>query len=160
GIFIHQYAGLPRGLAFEQWRARAFAGCGLDVEPSQGDTIDSRLQISLVANIVLTIPDGASAQFLRLRDALADGCDDLVLISAHSGRVRVEQKGSAIELSPSQMLLADMSVAGSVAHTDHDRFTTIRMPRRALLEISPRAEESLSQVLSDGAVAQTIARYH
>jgi AraC-like DNA-binding protein len=47
-----------------------------------------------------------------------------------------------------------------VGHTDEDRFTTIRMPRRALLDINPRAEEKLSRVLCDGAVAETIFRYH
>jgi AraC-like DNA-binding protein len=159
-IFIHHYAGLPHGPAFEHWRDRACGRCGLDVAPSQGDSIDSRLQISLVGNIALAIPEGASAQFLRTRDALSDGCDDLVLITAHAGCIRVQQNGRSIELSPLQMVLADMSVAGSVGHTDEDRFTTIRMPRRALLEINPRAEDRLSQVLADGAVAETITRYH
>ena len=160
GIFIHQYAGLPHGPAFEQWRDRAFARCGLDVGPSQGDTIDSQLQISLVGHIVLAIPEGASARFARTREALSDGSDDLVLIAAQSGRVRVEQNGRVIELLPSQMVLADMSVTGAVAHTEHDRFRTIRMPRRALLEINPRAEGQLAQVLSDCAVTETIVRYH
>jgi AraC-like DNA-binding protein len=160
GIFIHQYTGLPRGPAFEQWRDRAFGRCGLDVGPSQGDTIESRLQISLVGNIVLAIPDGASAKFLRTREALSDGCDDLVLIAAHSGRVNVQQNGHVIELEPSQMVLADMTTTGAVGHTDHDSFRTIRIPRKALLEVNPRAEERLSQVLADGAVAETIARYH
>jgi AraC-like DNA-binding protein len=159
-IFIHHYTGLPRGPAFEQWRERACGRCGLDVGPSRGDTIESRLQVSLVGNIALAIPEGASAQFSRTRAALSDGCDDLVLISAHSGRVRVEQDGQAIELAPSQMMLADMSVAGSVGHTDHDRFTGIRIPRKALLDINPRAEERLSQVLADGSVAETITSYH
>ncbi len=34
------------------------------------------------------------------------------------------------------------------------------MPRRALLDINPRAEDKLSQVLTDGAVAETVIRYH
>lgn len=58
------------------------------------------------------------------------------------------------------MALADMAITGSVGHTNENRFSTIRMPRRALLDINPRAEEKLSQVLSDGAVAETILRYH
>lgn len=58
------------------------------------------------------------------------------------------------------MVLVDMGITGTVGHTDEDRFTTIRMPRRALLDINPRAEEKLSQVLADGAVAETIFRYH
>ncbi|MDE2376375.1 AraC family transcriptional regulator [Bradyrhizobium sp.] len=159
-IFIHHYAGLPLGPAFEQWRERTCGRCGLDVGPSRGETIESRLQISLVGNIALAIPEGASARFSRRREALSDGCDDLVLISAQSGRVEVEQDGRTIELEPSQMVLADMAVAGTVGHTEQDRFTTIRMPRRALLDINPRAEERLSQVLSDGTVAETITRYH
>ncbi len=160
GIFTHHYAGLPRGQAFEQWRERAFGRCGLDVGPSQGDTIESRLQISLVSNIVLAIPEGASAKFLRTREGLSDGGDDLVLIAAHSGRVNVQQNGHTIELEPSQMVLADMSITGAVGHTDQDAFRTIRMPRKALLDVNPRAEGRLSQVLSDGAVADTITRYH
>ncbi|WP_027552731.1 AraC family transcriptional regulator [Bradyrhizobium sp. Cp5.3] len=160
GIFFHQYAGLPRGPAFEQWRDRACGPCGLDVGPSHGDSIDCRLQISVIGDIALAIPEGTSAQYSRTQSSLADGSDDLVLISAHAGLVRVEQNSRPIELTPSQMMLADMSVTGAVGHTDQDRFTTIRMPRRALLEISPRAEDKLSQVLSDGAVAETIFRYH
>ena len=160
GIFIHHYAGLPHGQAFEQWRESAFGRCGLDVGPSQGELIDSHLQVSLVGNIALAIPDGASAQISRTREALADGCDDVVLIAAHAGRVRVQQNGHAIELEPSQMVLADMAVTGTVGHTEHDSFRTIRMPRKSLLEINPRAEERFAQLLSDGAVAETITRYH
>jgi AraC-like DNA-binding protein len=160
GIFIHQYAGLPHGPAFEQWRERAFGSCGLDIGPSHGDSVDCRLQISVVDNIALAIPEGASAQYSRTQSHLADGSDDLVLIAAHAGLVRVGQNGHTVELAPAQLVLVDMGITGTVGHTDEDRFTTIRMPRRALLDINPRAEEKLSQVLCDGAVAETIFRYH
>jgi len=160
GVFIHQYAGLPQGPAFEHWRDRALGSCGLEIGPSQGDSIDCRLQISVVDNIALAIPEGASAQYSRTQSGLADGSDDLVLIAAHTGLVSVRQNGHTVELAPAQMVLADMGITGSVGHTDENRFTTIRMPRRALLDINPRAEEKLSQVLSDGAVAETIFRYH
>lgn len=160
GIFVHQYAGRPQGPAFEQWRERAFGSCGLDIAPSQGDSIDCRLQVSVVDNIALAIPEGASAQYSRTQSLLADGSDDLVLISAHAGLVRVGQNGHTVELAPTQMVLVDMSITGTVGHTADDRFTTIRMPRRALLEINPRTEDKLSEVLCDGAVAETIFRYH
>ncbi|WP_027532758.1 AraC family transcriptional regulator [Bradyrhizobium sp. WSM3983] len=160
GVFIHQYAGLPQGPAFEHWRDRALGSCGLEIGPSQGDSIDCRLQVSVVDNIALAIPEGASAQYSRTQSGLADGSDDLVLIAAHAGLVSVRQNGHTVELAPAQMVLADMRITGSVGHTDENRFTTIRMPRRALLDINPRAEEKLSQVLSDGAVAETIFRYH
>ena len=114
----------------------------------------------MVDNITLAIPEGASAQYSRTQSHLADGSDDLVLIAAHAGLVRVGQNGHTVELAPAEMVLVDMSITGTVGHTDDDRFTTIRMPRRALLEINPRAEDKLSQVLSDGAVAETIFRYH
>ncbi|MCK1708629.1 MULTISPECIES: AraC family transcriptional regulator [unclassified Bradyrhizobium] len=160
GIFIHQYAGLPHGPAFEHWRERACGPCGLDIGPSHGDSIDCRLQISVVDNIALAVPEGASAQYSRTQSGLADGNDDLVLISAHAGLVRVRQNGHAVNLAPEQMMLVDMSVTGTIGHTDEDRFTTVRMPRRALLDINPRAEDKLSQVLCDGAVAETVFRYH
>jgi AraC-like DNA-binding protein len=160
GIFVHQYAGLPQGQAFEAWRDRTFGKCGIDIAPSRGDSIDCRLQVSIVDNIALAIPEGASAQYSRPQGSLADGSDDLVLISAHAGRVCVGQNGHTVELEPAQMVLVDMGVTGTVGHTEEDRFTSIRMPRRALLDISPRAEEKISQVLADGAVAETVFRYH
>jgi len=160
GVFIHQYSGLPQGPAFEHWRDRALGACGLEIGPSNGESIDCRLQVSVVDNITLAIPEGASARYSRTQSGLADGSDDLVLIAAHAGLVNVRQNGHSVELAPAQMVLADMRITGSVGHTDEDRFTTIRMPRRALLDINPRAEEKLSQVLSDGAVAETISRYH
>jgi hypothetical protein len=134
--------------------------CGLDVGPSHGDNIDCRLQVSVVDNIALAIPEGASAQYSRTQSHLADGSDDLVLIAAHAGLVRVGQNGHTVGTCAAQMVLVDMGVTGTVGHTEEDRFTTIRMPRRALLDINPRAEDKLSQVLSDGAVAETIFRYH
>ena len=79
GIFIHQYAGLPHGPAFEHWRERACGPCGLDIGPSLGDSIDCRLQISIVDNIALGIPEGPSAQYSRTQSGLADGNDDLVI---------------------------------------------------------------------------------
>ncbi|MBK3665512.1 AraC family transcriptional regulator [Bradyrhizobium diazoefficiens] len=160
GIFVHQYAGLPQGPAFEHWRNRALGSCGLEIGPSHGDSIDCRLQVSVVDNIALAIPEGASARYSRTQGSLADGSDDLVLIAAHAGLVSVRQNGHTVELAPAQMVLADMSITGSAGHTDEDRFTTIRMPRRALLEINPRAEDKLSQVLSDNAVGETVFRYH
>ena len=85
GIFVHQYAGLPHGPAFEHWRERTFGACGLDIGPSRGDSIDCRLQVSVVDNIALAIPEGASAQYSRTQSHLADGSDDLVLIAAPCG---------------------------------------------------------------------------
>lgn len=160
GIFMHQYTGLPHGPAFEQWRDKAFGACGFDIGPSQGDSIDCRLQVSVVDNIALGIPEGASAQYSRTQSHLADGSDDFVLISAQAGLVRVARNGHSVELAPAQMVLVDMAVTGTVGHTADDRFITTRMPRRALLDINPRAEDKLAQVLSDGAVAETIFRYH
>ena len=65
GIFIHQYAGLPHGPAFEHWRERACGPCGLDIGPSRGDSIDCRLQISVVDNIAV-VPEPASSSLLVL----------------------------------------------------------------------------------------------
>ena len=69
GVFIHQYAGLPQGPAFEHWRDRALGSCGLEIGPSHGDSIDCRLQISVVDNIALAIPEGSSAHNIRARRA-------------------------------------------------------------------------------------------
>jgi AraC-like DNA-binding protein len=161
-IFVNRYSGVPRGKDYEIWReetCRRF--CGLDIQPSQGDSIDCRVQISLLGNVAFAIPDGASAQFARTREVLSDGCDDVVLVIAKAGRVLVTQKGQPIELAESQMCLADMSVLGAVGHSEQSRFRTVRIPRAQLLAVSPKAEDRLFQVLGENAaLRETIAQYH
>jgi AraC-like DNA-binding protein len=161
-FFVNRYTGPPSGRDYERWReelCRRF--CGLDIMPSEGSSIDCRIQIGLVGGLALADPTGSSTQFSRTREILGDGCDDLVLVTATSGHVRVLQKGQPIELSETQMCLTDMSVLGTIGQTETGQFKTTRIPRSQLLTICPKAEDRLSLVLGDQApVREAIARYH
>jgi AraC-like DNA-binding protein len=161
-FFVNAYTGAPHGREYERWReelCRRF--CGLDIMPSEGSRIDCHIQIGLVGGLALADPSGSSTQFSRTREILGDGCNDLVLVTATSGHVRVLQKGQAIELLESQMCLTDMSVLGTIGQTEAGQFKTTRIPRSQLLTICPKAEDRLSLVLGDQApIRETIARYH
>jgi len=161
-IFIKQYRGAPHGKDYEIWREETCRYlCGLDIQPREGDSIDCRVQISLFGDLALAIPDGASAQFARTPELLQDGCDDFVLVIAKAGRVLVTQKGRPIELAESQMCLTDMSVLGAVGHNEESRFLTVAIPRAQLLDVYPRAEDRLFQVLGgNAAIREIIAQYH
>jgi AraC-like DNA-binding protein len=161
-IFFNQYRGAPHGKDYEIWREETCRHlCRLDIQPSEGDSIDCRVQASLLGDLALAIPEGASAQFARTRELLPDGCDDFVLVIAKAGRVLVTQKGRPIELAESQMCLTDMSVLGAVGHNEQSRFLTVALPRTQLLAVFPRAEDRLSQVLgANDVLRETIAQYH
>jgi AraC-like DNA-binding protein len=162
GTISMTYTGAPRGPRYDAWREHLRRGfCGLDVQPSKGEQIRCRLEIVPLSFLALATPDGTSAQFSRTRDLLSDACDDVVLINADSGRVSVTQSGRDIELSASQMCLTDTTVPGATAIGDHGRFSSIRIPRRQLLGICPKAEDRLSQPLRENAALRdTIARYY
>jgi AraC-like DNA-binding protein len=144
------------------WReeiCRAF--CGLDIRPSDGMNIDCQMRINLIGGIALAVPSGSSAQFSRTKEVLSDGCDDLVLVTSQWGHTPLMQDGREIPLVGSQMCLTDMSVLGTVGQDFKGEFTTTRIPRKTLLNVSPRAEDRLSIVLSENAVLrETIMRYH
>jgi len=158
---VLSYAGEPRGRTYEAWsedvRRRLIR---LDIQPSDGERVNCKLEITPLASLILASPGGTSAQFSRTRALLSDSCDDLVLIAATAGRIAVTQNQRLIELRESQMCLADMAVQGSVVLDQESQFTTIRIPRRELLSISPKAQNRLSMpLLENVALRNTITRY-
>ncbi len=157
-IFHH---GLAKGPAYESWREGICRGfCRLDVGPAEDGYIDCRNEFVLLHSIAIATPRGSSARFARTRDLLDDGCDDLVLISATRGKVRVTQRSKAIELAAGQMCLTEMNVAGAVDLNHSGGFSTTRFPRHLLLQIAPSAENQIALTLGhDRAMSAMIERY-
>ena len=142
------HRGPSKGPDFEAWREGICRGfCRLDVGPAEQDFIDCHNEFAQVNSIAVATPKGGSARFARTRDLLTDGCDDLVLISATRGTVRVTQKNKAIDLTVGQMCLTEMNVAGYADLTRNGGFTTARFPRRLLLQVAPMAETQLARPL-------------
>jgi AraC-like DNA-binding protein len=166
-IISRTYTGAPRGQRYEAWREEVCRGlCKLDVEPAEGEKIYCTSEIVQLSSLALANPTGTSARFARTRAVLSDGCDSLMLVIATSGRVRVTQKVKTtqkeypIELRPSQMCLIDMSVTGAVDLHDNNRFKTVLIPRRNLLNVAPGAESRLSEPLRENAgLRETIAHH-
>jgi AraC-like DNA-binding protein len=159
--FSFGYRGAARGRDYEEWRehiCRTF--CRLDVGPAENDYVDCHGEIALVDSLSLGIPTGSSARYARTRDLHHDGCDDFVLVSASRGKVEVKQENNVIELSAGQMCLAEMNVVGWVGLTSAGGYTAARIPRRFLLDVSPRAETRLATALGHGpALRSMIDRY-
>ncbi len=156
---FHQ--GLAHGPAYEAWREGICRGfCRLDVGPADENYIDCHNEFVLLNAVAIATPRGKSARFARTRDLLKDGCDDLVLISATRGKIRVTQKGNAIDLMAGQMCLTEMNVVGDVDLTESGGFTTTRFPRRLLLQVAPSAETQLARTLGHNrAMSLMIERY-
>lgn len=157
-IFHH---GLAKGQAYEAWREGICRGfCRLDVGPAEADFIDCHNEFVLLHSVAIAMPRGSSARFARTRDLLDDGCDDIVLISATRGKVRVTQGSKTIDLAAGQMCMAEMNIAGAVDLNKTGGFTTTRFPRRLLLQVAPSAEMRLAQPLGhDRALGAMIERY-
>ncbi|MCP3464561.1 MULTISPECIES: AraC family transcriptional regulator [unclassified Bradyrhizobium] len=161
-VFVKSYKGASSGREYEAWREETCRLlCRLDISPSEGDSIDCQLRVSLLGGLTLSVPSGSSAHFERTREILRDGYDDLVLVIATAGRVLITQEEREIELSESQMCLMDMSLLSKISQRDGVQFKTVAMPRSTLLTAYPRAENGISQVLGDRPkLRETISRYH
>lgn len=156
-----RHQGPARGPDYEQWRDGICSSfCRLDVGPSGDGVIDCHTQIAMLHSVAIATPKGTSARFARTRYLLGDGCDDLVLISALRGAVRVTQEAKTIDLVAGQMCLTEMNVVGAADLTETGTFTTTRFPRAFLLQISPAAETQLARPLGqDGALRDMFDRY-
>ncbi len=159
--FSISHHGRAKGPAYEAWRENICRGfCRLDVGPADDDTIDCHNEFVLLNTVAIAMPKGKSARFARTRDLLKDGCDDLVLISATRGSVRVTQGPKAIDLTAGQMCLTEMNVAGAIDLNQAGGFTTTRFARRLLLQVAPSAETQLARTLGhDRAMSIMIERY-
>ncbi|HEY1505622.1 MAG TPA: helix-turn-helix domain-containing protein [Stellaceae bacterium] len=155
------HRGVAKGPAYEAWREGICRGfCRLDVGPAEDGYIDCRNQFVLLDSVAMATPTGISARFGRTRDLLEDGCDDLVLIAATRGTVRVSQAGKTIDLTAGQMCLTEMNLVGAVDLNRAGGFTTTRFPRRLLLQVAPSAETRLATALGhDRALGTMIERY-
>src|SRR5580698_3640942 len=88
------YAGPPEGPAYEAWReefCRRF--CHLDAETASADRIACTVEISQVGSLSFGTAHGSSGSFIRTRSLLADGQDDLVLLTAITGDALAVQRG-------------------------------------------------------------------
>lgn len=159
--FSIRHKGPARGSDYEMWREGIWRGfCRLDVSPADEELIDCRNDFTLLHNVALATPHGASARFARTRDLLGDGCDDLVLISASQGKVHVTQGAKVIDLAAGQMCLTEMNIIGAADLTHNAGFTTTRFPRRFLMQVAPTAEAKLARPLgAEGGLSSMINRY-
>jgi AraC-like DNA-binding protein len=161
-VFVNRYTGPPHGPDYERWREE-LCRCNfrVDIQPGVGDSIDCKLQVSLLGDITMAVASGSSAEISRTRETLKDGYDGLSLVIATSGRVLLRHEEQSIELSESQMGLGDMSVLCGTRMSDDCEAKAIRIPRSLLLAICPRAEDRLGLVLgSQAPIREAIARYH
>lgn len=155
--FVAVYAGEPAGRSYEMWREELCRGfCRMDVEPTERDRIDCQTVYTTISSVSLARPSGLSGRFMRTREVLSDGHDDLLLFSAVRGPVQVTQGQQSIELAQGQMCLAEMNEFCAVALRDGNEFTTARIPRRFVLQLSPRAEDKLCQPLGHDPALQTM----
>src|SRR5262249_32608200 len=153
--FVAVYAGAAVGQRYEMWREELCRGfCRMDVEPSQQDRIDCRTVYTTISSVTLARPTGLSGRFMRTREVLSDGHDDLLLFSAVQGPVQVTQGHQTISLSQGQLCLAEMNDYCAVELRDGNEFTTARIPRSSVLQLSPHAEDKLCQPLGDDPALQ------
>jgi len=161
GRFSIFHRGLARGPDYEAWREGIWRGfCRLDVGPIEDKYIDCRNEFAQLHSVAIATPRGGPVRFARTRNLLGDGCDDMVLIAATHGQVRVTQGSKTIDLAAGQMCLTEMNAVGTADLDKTSGFTTTRFPRRLLLKVAPSAETQLARLLGhDWALRRMIERY-
>jgi AraC-like DNA-binding protein len=160
-FFVAAYTGAPAGRQYENWREELCRGfCRMDIVPSEHDHIDCRTAYTSISSIAFARPTGLSGRFMRTREILSDGHDDLLLFSAVRGPAQIEQRGQSILVSQGQMCLAEMNEFCAVELHNTNEFTATRIPRHSVLQLAPRAEDKLCQPLAhDPALQAMLDRY-
>ena len=155
------YRGPTKGRQYEHWREGICRSmCRLEVESADDIRIDCSTEFAHVDAVTLAIASGSSARFVRTRELLADGCDDLALIRATHGRVRVFNRDAEIALAAGEICLVEMSDCCGAGLAGPGSFTTARLPRRLLLQVAPGAEDRLARPFGgDPARAAMFGRY-
>ena len=146
------YAGPPEGPDYEAWReefCRRF--CQLDADTATSERIECTVEISQVGSLSFGTARGSSGSFLRTRSLLADGHDDLVLLTAIKGDALAVQQGHSIELRPSEMCLTSLDHIGESRLSEGGCYTALRMPRRDLMAISKNIEDKIAKPLEGSA---------
>lgn len=159
--FTISHRGPAKGAAYEQWREGIGRGfCQLDVGPTLDDYIDCHNEFTQLSTVAMAKPKGRSARFGRTRDLLNDSCDDLVLILASRGTVRVTQQAQSFAVPEGQMCLTEMNVVGDADLSDLGAFVSARFSRAALLQLAPKAETQVARPLAHApALRHMIHRY-
>jgi AraC-like DNA-binding protein len=153
------YAGPPEGQNYEAWReefCRRF--CLLDAETGTAERINCTIEISQVGPLSFGTAYGSSGSFLRTRSLLSDGHDDLVLLTAIKGDALAVQRGSIIELRPSEMCITSLDHIGESRLSRGGRYTALRMPRRDLMAISKNIEDKIARPLEGSPALKNFIR--
>jgi AraC-like DNA-binding protein len=155
------YRGPTKGRQYEEWREGICRSmCRLEVESAGDIRIDCSTEFAHVDAVTLAIASGSSARFARTRELLTDGCDDLALVRATHGRVRVFNRDVEIALAAGEICLVEMSDRCGAGLAGPGSFTTTRLPRRLLLQLAPGAEDRLARPFSgDPARTAMFQRY-
>jgi AraC-like DNA-binding protein len=155
------FTGEPRGETYDAWRDELWNRFGRVVPDAIGtDHLNCRADYNAVANVRLVTAESGPAHFERSRQLIADQCDDFMLFSVVAGAAEMTQLGKPVELRPTEMLLGHLSEEGAVRVASTATFTTIRVSRRDLLSLCPKAENRMAIRLDHSpALRQTIASY-
>jgi AraC-like DNA-binding protein len=155
------FAGAPRGPAYEAWREDLCRGfCQLDVASSSKEWIQSTVEFTRMGDLSFAVARHPDASFMRTLPLLADGCDDLALITAVSGVTLNVQRGRAVELRPSQMSLISMDELVESRLSENGVLTALRIPRRLVAAFCPDVDEQVSKpLLSAPTLSKVVSDY-
>jgi len=157
----YAFAGAPSGPAYERWREELCRNfLRVDIAPARPDRVDCRLDMVLMPGAAFCTTSGGALTFSRTRELLSDGSDDLMLVSADTGPLRGGHAGGPVAMQRSGICLVDSAVFNTVELGETEQFTSLRIARRDLLEICPRAEDQLFKPIEDQpTLRRTIDRY-
>lgn len=161
GAFAMTYSGVPRGVAYDAWRDELWQRFGrIDPEAAGDEHINCLTRYSAAADLRLCAAYSGSAKYERSRRLIDDQCDDFLFFTAFEGTAVMTQLGRPVELRPTEMLLGHMCEEGAVRVAERATFATIRVSRRQLLGMCPRAEDRMATRINHSpALRQAIADY-
>jgi AraC-like DNA-binding protein len=147
--FTNQYKGAPRGHRYEFWREEICRRvCDMDIGPSPNvDVIDMHSRLVNLAPVAIAIASGFSATIGRSRQQANDGGDAFTVVCHAQNPLPFHHHGRVDEIGTSDIILGDLTQASGATLGECREFTALVIERKALIAISPKAEDLLFRPL-------------
>jgi AraC-like DNA-binding protein len=160
-ILVNAYEGAARGDRYDQWReeiCRVFFS--LEIEPSRDGVIDMHAEIANLQPAAIAISRGTSAVIGRSAQTNTDGLDDFTFVCHTQGLMHFRHRERIIDIGEAQICLGDSAEPAAAMLCECQEFTALKINRKSLLSLSPRAEDVLFEPMSINAeLSNTVGRY-
>jgi AraC-like DNA-binding protein len=150
-VFTNAYKGAAEGASYDYWREEICRSiCDMEINPTRDGVVDMETRIAGLAPVTIAVATGTSAAIGRTPQMARDGSDDFTFVCRTHSTMPFRQGDRILEVGQSEVVLGDLTQSSYGNLGDCRQFTALIIERKALLGLSPGAEDLMFRQLKIG----------